>query len=268
MDAIKGAQVVSRVGLLLRTVSGGPVTGMTSAEIVASTDLTRPTTHRLLAALAAEGLVDQDRRSGRWFPGPELYLMGSVSASRYDVTETARETVRSIAARTGESAFFSARRGDETVCLIDEEGSFPLRSFVLHEGIRFPLGVASAGLVILAFLPEGQAESYFRRHPELSEKWGGQHSEPAVTQRAAETRRRGYSVNPGLVVEGSYGMAAAVFGRNGEPSWALSITGVESRFPAARRAELGALLLDQAHELGKRLQDDAASARAITPPAS
>jgi hypothetical protein len=31
------------------------------------------------------------------------------------------------------------------VCLAGAEGSFPLRSHVLREGIRFPLGVASAG---------------------------------------------------------------------------------------------------------------------------
>ena len=256
MDGVKGAQVVSRAGLLLRTVSAGADIGVSTAEAVERTGLTRPTVHRLLTALATEGLVDQDSRSGRWFPGPELYLMGTVAAARYDVSDVARETVRTLAVRTGESAFFSARRGDETVCLLGEEGSFPLRSFVLHEGVRFPLGVASAGLAILAFLPTGQAEAYLGRHPELSERWGASHSEDAVLARAAEARAQGYSVNPGLIVEGSYGMAAAVFDRSGEPAWALSLTGVESRFPRSRQLELGALLMDQAHELGRRLQGD------------
>lgn len=44
------------------------------------------------------------------------------------------------------------------MCLLREEGSFPVRSFVLHEGVRFPLGVASAGTAILAFLPEDEQE--------------------------------------------------------------------------------------------------------------
>jgi DNA-binding IclR family transcriptional regulator len=254
METVKGAQVVSRAGLLLRTVSAGAPAGVTTGEAVTRSGLTRPTAHRLLAALAAEGLVDQDSRTGRWHPGPELYLMGSVAAARYDISDLARESVRMLAARTGESAFLSARRGDETVCLLGEEGSFPLRSFVLHEGVRFPLGVASAGLVILAFLPPTQVDSYFHRHPELAEKWGDDHAEASIRARAAVTREEGYALNPGLVVEGSYGMGAAVFDRRGEPAWALSITGVESRFPPARRRELGALLLDQAHELGKRLQ--------------
>lgn len=253
MSEVKGAQVIARAGSLLRIVSGGSEGGMSTAEVVAASALKRPTVHRLLAALAAEGLVDQDSRTGRWHPGPELYLMGSVAASRYDVGEAARETLRVLASRTGESAFFSARRGDETVCILREEGSFPIRSFVLHEGVRFPIGVASAGQAMLAFLTPGQVDAYFRRHPHPEAEWGPQHSEQRLRERAAETRARGYSVNPGLVVEGSWGMAAAVFDRRGEPAWALSLTGVEFRFTPERRAEYGALLLEQAHELGKKL---------------
>ena len=40
---------------------------------------------------------------------------------------------------------------------------------------------------------------------------------------------------PGLIVEGSYGLGAAVFTREGHPQWALSLTGVEFRFGAADR---------------------------------
>lgn len=253
MDVVKGAQAISRAGLLLRLVSASAPDGLSTASAIERGGLTRPTTHRLLAALAAEGLVDQDARTGRWYPGPELFLMGQVAASRYDIRDLARDSLRTIAARTGESAFLSARRGDETVCLMGEEGSFPLRSFVLHEGVRFPLGVASAGLVILSFLP-AEIDGYFRRQPDLAERWGAAHSEVSIRARAEETRARGYALNPGLVVEGSYGMGAAVFDQRGEPAWALSITGVESRFPPERQRELGALLLDQAHELGQRLQ--------------
>lgn len=253
---VKGAQTVARASALLRIVSASQPAGMSTAMAVARSGLTRPTVHRLLVALAEEGLVDRDSRTGRWYPGPELFLMGQVAASRYDVRDVARETLRTIAARTGESVFLTARRGDETVCLLAEEGSFPLRSFVLHEGVRFPLGVASAGLVMLAFLPEPQVDAYFRRHPELGEVWGRHHTEQQIRERAARSRTAGYAVNPGLIVEGSYGMGAAVFDRHGEPAWALSVTGVESRFPVQRQREVGALLLHHAHDLGLRLQGE------------
>ena len=161
--SMAGAQLVERVGAVLRQIGSSASHGVTTAEVATATGLPRSTAQRVLAALASEGLVDRDPARGRWFLGPEMFLLGAVAAERYDVTQAARETLAALAEQTGESAFFSARRGEETVCLAGREGSFPLRSHVLHDGIRFPLGVASAGLAILAHLPLPDAEAYVRR---------------------------------------------------------------------------------------------------------
>ncbi|MEO8094832.1 MAG: IclR family transcriptional regulator [Pseudolysinimonas sp.] len=249
---VEGAQVVGRVAAVLRAVSASMPGGIGTRAVADATGLARPTAHRILDSLAADGFVDRDREGARWYLGPELYLMGAIAAERYDITDLARDSLRALAADTGESAFLSARRGDESVCLLREEGSFPIRSFVLYEGIRFPLGVASAGLAMLAFLPPEQVERYLAA-ADLTPRWGEAHSANAVRRRIAETRARGYAVNPGLIVEGSWGMGAAVFDRSGQPAWALSLTGVESRFSAARQPELGRLLLDHAHRISQRL---------------
>lgn len=245
--------ITGRIAALLRALSAHQAGGATTSALARDTGLARPTAHRLLAALADEGYVDRDQRDGQWYLGPELYLLGEVAAQRYDVTHHARASVHRLATATGESAFFSARRGDETVCLIREDGAFPIRSFVLYEGARFPLGVVSAGLVVLAMLPDREIDSYLGR-VDLTSAWGSAHDAGSVRERIGLTRQTGYSVNPGLVVEGSWGMAAAVFGRGGEPAWALTLTGVESRFREGRRGELGALLLREAHALTRVLQ--------------
>jgi DNA-binding IclR family transcriptional regulator len=250
---VPGTQAVARAAGLLRLVTASGAEGAAVAALARDAGLTRPTAHRLLSALRAEGLVDQDDATGRWLPGPELYLMGTVAAARYDVTERARDIVRSLAVRTEESAFLSVRRGDETVCLLREEGSFPIRSFVLSEGVRFPLGVASAGLAILAFLPPHDVDAYLARHPALEGRWGAAHGEDRLRRRLRETQERGFAVNPGLIVEGSYGLGAAVFARDGHPQWALSLTGVEFRFSPDRLAELGRILLAHAHQLTSRI---------------
>jgi DNA-binding IclR family transcriptional regulator len=220
-NPVPGTQAVARAARLLRLVTAAGTDGATLQELAGSAGLSRPTTHRLLSALRVEGLVDRDGDSSRWMPGPELFLMGSVAAARYDVTALARDIVRSLAVKTEESAFFSVRRADETVCLLREEGSFPIRSFVLSEGVRFPLGVASAGLAILAFLPDHDVDAYLERHP--------------------------------VIVEGSWGLGAAVFDRAGRPEWALSLTGVAFRFSPERQAELGRILLAHAHQLSARI---------------
>ncbi|MFT3799431.1 IclR family transcriptional regulator [Microbacterium sp.] len=251
--SVPGAQSIARAAALLRLITSAGDEGLGVADLARRAELTRPTTHRLLTALRHEGLVDQDDRTGRWMPGPELFLMGSVAASRYDITAIARDIVRSLAVRTEESAFLSVRRGDETVCLLRDEGAFPIRSFVLAEGVRFPLGVASAGLAILSFLPPHDVDAYFERHPELPQAWGAPHAERRLRTRLADTQSRGYAVNPGLIVEGSYGMGAAVFDRQGHPQWALSLTGVEFRFAPERIPELGRTLMAHAHQLTTRV---------------
>ncbi|OCG73209.1 IclR family transcriptional regulator [Microbacterium sediminis] len=250
----QGVQSISRAALLLRIVSRAGEGGAKTADIVRESGLTRPTAHRILSALRAEGLLDLDALTQRWVPGPEMFLMGTVAAARYDVSAQAHDIVRSLAAQTEESAFLSVRRGDETVCLIREDGAFPIRSHVLYEGVRFPLGVASAGLAILSLMTDAQVDDYLARSGPLLAPWGDAHRPEALRERIARTREEGYAVNPGLLVTGSWGMGAAVFDRAGQPQWALSLTGIESRFSPERRPVLGRILLEHAHALSKRLQ--------------
>lgn len=243
-----GTQSLGRAAEVLRVVSQAMPRGAGTSDVARSAQLTRPTAHRLLSSLQAEGFVDRDHGTGHWLLGPELYLLGLVAALRYDISELAREHVEALAEATGESAFLSARRGGETVCLLRVDGSFPIRSFVLFEGKRFPLGVASAGLAILSHLPDDEREHYVASS-QLDVSFGASHDATTLSERIATTRATGYAVNPGLVVEGSWGMGAAVFDSGGRPSWALSLTGIESRFTAGRQPELGRLLLAHAHRL-------------------
>jgi DNA-binding IclR family transcriptional regulator len=252
MDA--SPSVVGRIGSLMRVLASLEPAGATTTQLAGATALARPTAHRLLSSLQGEGLVDRDEASGRWHLGPECFLLGAAASSRHDITPLARESVLRIARETGESAFFSVRRGDETVCLLREDGSFPIRSHVLHEGIRFPLGVASAGMAILAFLPEREREGYLDK-ADLVSRFGAGHRADQLRERVDATRSLGFAVNPGLIVPGSWGLGAAVFDSHGDPRWALSITGIEARLAPPRQQELGQLLLREAHALAGRVSN-------------
>jgi len=259
MDMVKakaGVQVISRAAALLRIVSGAMPDGVSTSEAARATQVARPTAHRILDSLAAEGFCDQDSKTGRWLLGPELFLMGNIAGARYDVTVLARQHVHALAQQTEESAFFSTLRGDESVCLVREDGAFPIRSFVLYEGRRFPLGVASAGLAMLAFMPDDHIDEYLSTH-DFIEEYTADHAADAIRERIEDGRRHGYVTNPGLIVEGSWGIAAPVFDTTGYPAGALSLTGIEPRFKMPRRAEMGKLLMRHAHELSQKLQQQA-----------
>ncbi|MET0782792.1 MAG: IclR family transcriptional regulator [Leifsonia flava] len=252
-----GTQVVQRVGHLLREVTSARGDGVRLNDLVARTGLTKPTVHRLLNSLAAEGLLDQDESSGRWFLGAEMYVMGSAAASRFPIEEIAHPSLVRLAASTGESAFLSMRRRNETICLLREEGSFPIRSFVLAEGTRFPLGIGSAGLAILAHLDEAEQEEHLARLDLSGNRHGVNQTLAGIRKTIAAAREVGYVVNPGRIVEGSWGMAAAIFDRANRPMWALTLTGIESRFKPARQKELGRALLLEAHRVSRRLANQA-----------
>ncbi|WP_078326001.1 IclR family transcriptional regulator [Mycobacteroides salmoniphilum] len=245
--------VVRRTAALLRAVSADTARGVSTTELARRTDIPRATAHRLLESLATEGLVERDTRSGQWFLGPEIYVLGATSAPRYNITEKAAAVVTALARETGESAFFSLRRGDHTVVLLSEDGDFPIRSHVLYEGARFPLGVVSSGMVVLAYLPDETIHAYLDR-ADLQSQWGKDFRADSVWERIAATRQIGWAVNPGHVVEGSWGMAAAVFDAHHNPIGALTLTGIESRFNAARQPVLGQLLLRHAHRLSRTVR--------------
>lgn len=243
--------LAGRFAALLRGIASAEPAGLRTTDVAAAAGLPRPTAHRLLEAMNKEGLVE--RSDGLWFLGPDLFLLGLGAAPRYDVRNVAQPIVRRLAVVTGESASFSVRRGNETVCLLHEEGTFPLRSHVLHEGVRFPLGVASAGLVILAFLPDDERRAYLAGQ-ELAARWGDAHSPSPLQARLASARATGVALNPGLIVAGSWGLAAPVCDRHEIPIGAISLTGIESRFGPDRLDSLGAQLLAGARELSRAIR--------------
>ncbi len=245
---MQGAQVVSRVTAILKVLGAAIDEGASTTEIATLCALSRPTAHRLLSTLAREGLAERPSDSTKWRLGPEIHFLGMLARGHHNLFSDARPFLAELAGRTGESAFLSTRRGQETLCLLREEGSFPLRSFVLHEGSRFPLGVGSAGIAFLSSFTNHWVAEYLAKH-DLSSPWGPQHAVSLVRDRVATARELGYALNPGLILEGDWGMAVSVPSSLGRPEWALSVTGVESRFRPERQGEMGLILADIAARL-------------------
>lgn len=195
--------VVNRTAALLRAVSADTGTGVSTTELARRTGIPRATAHRLLESLATEGLVERDARSGQWFLGPEIYVLGAASAPRYNITEKAAADVAALARDTGESAFFPCAAAITPSCCSPRTAT-SICSHVLYEGARFPLGVVSSGMAVLAYLPDAAIHAYLER-ADLQSEWGNGFRIDAVWERIALTRKTGWAVNPGQVVEGSWG---------------------------------------------------------------
>jgi DNA-binding IclR family transcriptional regulator len=161
-----------------------------------------------------------------------------------------------LAKRSGDAALLTIQSGYQTVCVGREEGSFPLRSQVLQPGDRHPLGAGAGGLALLAALPDEEIEKALSiNEAVLSTNYSNLH--PTVLKREVTlTRERGYAVNPGLVVKGSWGVAVALQDpRSGIPA-ALTIAGIENRFQDGRLEQLVAMLQDEKGALDAMLRED------------
>ena len=71
-----GAQAIARAMQVLRGVSRARGDGAGLLALTRDTGLSKPTVHRILAALAAEGMVEQESVSRRYFLGPECRNAG------------------------------------------------------------------------------------------------------------------------------------------------------------------------------------------------
>ena len=115
-----------------------------------------------------------------------------------------------------------------------------------------PLGIGAGGLAILAALPEAEAARIIEANAAALAAYPGY--SPALLRGAmSDTRARGYALNPGLYVAGSWGIGVPVRGPDGRPLGALSLAAIESRLGAERQKELVPLLQREAAALEAKL---------------
>lgn len=242
-DAPAGAtsQSLERGLSLLEAVVERPLAGASLNELAAATSLSRPTAHRLLLSLRKLGFVDYEAETRRFFPGLEAYRMGLASAARFDIVELADRGMSRLAEETGDTVFLSLRHGDSALCAARKIGAFPIRTLTLNVGDFRPLGVGAGSLALLAALPDDEVQHVIARnrtklgaYPRIG---------PAdLKEMVMRTRRQGFSLNDGLVLEEMAAVAVPVRDGSGKTIAAISVAAIRSRMAPPRRGTIVTLL--------------------------
>lgn len=257
-EAVGGTRSIERaIGLLLLAGRAG-AEGARLSDLVAKSSLPKPTVRRVLLALVRSGLLDQDADTRRYHIGPEAYVLGTLASARFGIHALSLDGLARLARESGDTAFLSVRRDDFTVCLHREEGAFPIRTHVLQAGDRHPLGIGAGGLAILAALPEAERDAVIARNASLLASDYPGHLPDALNTLVQQAQDRGYAVNPGLVMAGSWGIGVAVPGPDGRPIGALSLAAIENRLTEERQHALAPLLTREAERLAAALAGTAA----------
>ena len=250
-----GTQSIGRAVALLRLLAASRNRGASLTELVAASDLVKPTCRRILLALIDAGLAEQDPVTRRYFLGPEAYVLGTVAAERFGIHRMALEPVARLARETGDAAFVQVRRDWSVVCLAREDVDYPIRSHVLAAGDRHPLGCGAGGIALLAAMPDDEVEASLAANAALLAERYPMLTAGLIRDLVAEARALGYGINRGLLFPGSWGMGMVVRDARGRPDACLSLAAIESRMQPDRQPWLAQLLADEVRRLEARLRE-------------
>ena len=143
-----------------------------------------------------------------------------------------------LSQETGDTAFLSVPRDVYSICVHREEGPYPIRIHALHAGDRHPLGVGAGSLALLSALPDHEVKEVLAANAEILADNYPHHPPNVLRAMVKEARAKGYALNPGMLLPGSWGIGVAIRGQDGRPIGALSIAAIESRLGEARQQKL------------------------------
>ncbi len=151
-DENKGSVGTLARGLDILELFAGDSPELTQTEISERLGLPVPTVHRLVKLLTERGWLVRDSRSRRLRVG--LGAARLLPAVR--LPELARDPLRAMADRTGETVNLATLDGSEVLYLVSETGSnlLTLRS---HVGLRLPVHATALGKCLLAQLDDQDA---------------------------------------------------------------------------------------------------------------
>lgn len=214
------------------------------SNIVVNTGLNKATTLRLLETLIDDGFVQRDVLDKTYRLGNEALAAAAVVSRRSPFPECAHPSVVRLAEVSEDAACLCIPSGSEAVCIDREDGVYPLRANYVHIGRRLPLGVGSAGLALLAWLPEDEIDRMMARNRDALARFPRLNAD-RIRKDARAARERGYALSANIVCEGTGGIAVPILDIEGRPVAALGATAVAKRL-VARQDMLARLLLEEA----------------------
>ncbi len=235
-----GVGVLDKAVSVLAAVESGP---MTLAQLVATTGLARPTTHRIAVALEHHRLLARDVQ-GRFILGPRIAELAS-AAGEDRLLAVAQPVLTHLRDVTGESAQLYRRQADVRVCVAAAERASGLRDTV-PVGAALPMTAGSAAQVLLAW-EEGE-----RMHRGLR---GARFNATTL----AAVRRRGWAASAAEREAGVASVSAPVRGAGGKVLAAISVSGPIERLTRSPGRLHAAAVVASGERISDLLRADSAN---------
>jgi IclR family KDG regulon transcriptional repressor len=189
--------------------------------------LAKSTVHRLAATLITEGMLEQDRETGKYRLGLAVFELGALVRRKMDVTAEARPFLKALRDQTGETIHLAVL-DHASVLYINKMESRQAIRMSSNIGGRAPAYCTSDGKALLAFQPDEFVSGMMKdalpaRTPNTITDL------KALRRDLAVIRARGYAVDNEESELGMRSVAAPIRTHSGAVIASLSIAGPTHR---------------------------------------
>lgn len=253
-------QSLDRFAKILKALAGADKGGLRLSQISRLSGLGLATTLRLLEALVEQGFAEADRDRKSFGLGPEMVFLGMAATRSFPVAELARDALLNLAGMTGDSAYFTLRSANHTICLDRVLGTYPVQTLTIQVGDQRPLGVGAASIAILATMSESDAEQVLRENQIAFEHFP-EITADRIRSDVAAARQRGFSHTQNHVVPDVWAVSHAIRDPFGKAVGAVTTAAIMSRFKDGRLEFLHETTMKAAAEIEGRLSGQPSNLR-------
>jgi DNA-binding IclR family transcriptional regulator len=243
-------QNIARASRALDALANSGNDGLRLTDVSRLTGLSKTAAHRCLAGLVAYGMASYDDESSLFFLGDRILAWVGLAEGRFAIADRVKPYLQDVADRSGDTVYFSVRRGDESVCYGRCVGSYPIKTLTLNFGDRRPLGVGSGSLAIMAFLDDAEQERIMRQR--AADRSAYPISDGVLQTMIGQARQDGFALMNEYLIPGMSAVGVPIRDRKGAVKAALSVAAITSRIEPPRREEL----LEYLRSAARRIEDE------------
>lgn len=252
--AVSGLQVLDRLMAIFVAFEAAKDSNheLSLAEVCQRVDLDKATIHRMLAAAAAHGLVEQDKDTRKYHMGFRFFELGMLTPISFGIGKIAHESLEQLSHATGETVNLAVLNHGRVLCVDKVESDRPFR-FPSEVGLSLPAHATSAGKVLLSSLNDKELAR-------LVEQAGLPSYTPQTITKLDDlkieldmVRRRGYALDDEELELGLRCVSAPCYDHAGKLVASLSVPAPAARFSKSEIPQRVAMLKDAASRISARL---------------
>ena len=223
-------QTIERTALMLETLGHYP-SGLSLGELSEKVELPKGTTHRLLTSMAYFDFIRQDQVSKHYHLGFKLVELGNHLLSHIDIRKEAHPYLINLSDEVQEIVHLVVLDQNKALYIdkVDLHSQRGGLQMVSRLGTRIPLHCTAVGKVLLAYMPETDAEMIIQ-NANLDRRTINTITDPAeLKQHLKIIKAKGYAIDDEENEEGIRCVAAPIRNEIGQVVAAMSVSGPNIR---------------------------------------